>query len=106
MVNAVLLWLADRVVARMVWVFMGALSVTVVARAAEDNVRMATLDSLFPILYALLGGLVAGAIQWGAVRQQLRDLSRRVSENERVASDAHKRVSEHVDRWHHRDHHD
>jgi hypothetical protein len=83
----------------MLLAFVVALTLAVVAKAADgDDIH--GVAQYWPIIYALLGGLVSGAIQYGAVRQTLRDHDRRIAEVHDLAQRADAKVGSHVDAWH------
>ena len=86
-------WIASAVIGRMVFALAVVLTVAVVARAAEDH-EAHGLAAYWPLVYALLGGLVSGAIQYGAVRQTIRDHDRRITEARDLAGKAHDRLYE------------
>jgi hypothetical protein len=76
------------------------LFVAVVAQAGDGEDHGSGIAQYWPIIYALLGGLVSGAIQYGAVRQTLRDHDRRIAEVHDLAQRADAKVGSHVDAWH------
>ena len=92
--------LAEAVVGRMAFALAVTLGVAVVAQAAEGDADLHGVAQYWPIIYALLGGLVSGAIQYGAVRQTLRDHDRRIAEVHDLAQRADGKMSSHVDAWH------
>ena len=87
------------VIGRMAVAFVAALLVAIAAQAASEPDSSAFVR-FQPIAFALLGGLVSGAIQWGAVRQTIREHERRIEEVGAVARRADERMATHIDAWH------
>lgn len=83
---------------KMLWFFVFYLGAVLAAEAASDSVEVH--GSWFPFLYALGGSLVGGAVQWGAVRNELRRLREDLGEVRISARNAHGRIDQHVDTWH------
>jgi hypothetical protein len=89
--------LLGAVVGRMAFALVVTLVVAVVAQAQSGS---GGSERYYPVLYALLGGLVSGAVQWGAVRQAIKDHDRRIIEAHDLAGKAHDRMNSHVEAWH------
>lgn len=89
------------VIRQMLLAFFVALALAVVAKAGETHdTAVDGVAQYWPIIYALLGGLVSGAIQYGAVKQTLRDHDRRIAEAHALAQRADDKMGTHVDAWH------
>lgn len=84
-------WIAQAVIGRMVFALAVTLSVAVAA-AAQSHPEADPVDRYWPIVYAIVGGLISGAVQYGAVRQTIRDHDRRISEARDLAGKAHDRL--------------
>jgi hypothetical protein len=92
-------WIYNAVIGRMVLAFVAVLGGALIAEAQSGG-NATGIEKFFPVVYALLGGLVSGAIQYGAIRQTIRDHDRRISEARDLAGKAHDKLGDHVDAWH------
>lgn len=92
---------AQAVIGRMVFALAVTLAVAMIAQASEQHDQLEHgVAQYWPIIYAMLGGLVSGAIQFGAVRQTLKDHDRRISDAHSLAQRADDRMGTHIDAWH------
>lgn len=80
--------------------FVVALALAITAQAGDESGDIHGAAQYWPIIYALLGGLVSGAIQYGAVKQTLRDHDRRITEAHALALRADDKMGTHIDAWH------